>query len=155
MNRLQHVPKSAWEPLRDAAGRSIRDVVAEALSKTRGKGGRLNTKFWVGLFEKFKLGDCVVEALGPPEDCSTPVPDGLLAALEKLHSDNPSMRSAKHLEKFLTHCEGLEANAVQGLLGAICESATLCGSLARRAQVAVLTFWAKHQLKASIRSGGS
>jgi hypothetical protein len=66
--RTSHIPLSVWETRRDKAGRTVRQVVKDALKSVRSGDvrGRLSTKFWTSLHETFELNETLADNLAEP-----------------------------------------------------------------------------------------
>ena len=81
--RFALVPVSIWESKRDDSGRSIRDVVRQALKETKGdkNNGRLSTKFWASINEQFGLSESLASSL-PQPSLDQEVDDQLLQVLQ-------------------------------------------------------------------------
>ena len=142
--RLAGIPKSIWANKTNSAGLNIQQVVDASIMHNRTTCKNLPAKFWHHIFVDFQLGDgSAADLLPEPDDefADTPTTE-LLEALAELHSDNPVAVSSVPLERFLAHCESLHATDTYGLMHAVMPG-EISHLNAVKAQVAVLSFWAR------------
>ena len=138
--RLDHIPQCVWSSKRTAEGLGVEEYIEQEILRKKIKDGRLSSKFWAGLFKDFDFDAGIT--LPPPDNDDAPC-DMMIEALQILRQANEVKASCWALENFLENAPPMSEGRTYGLLRAILPSQQLSFSLAGKAQVAVLKWWAR------------
>lgn len=99
--KLSHLDSAMIASRRNSAGKSVRDVIRDALRDLAPRRKYLASSFWVQLYTDFELNSAVFDTLPAAPDL--PVADELLEALLPASAENPAHRSSEPLQLFLEY----------------------------------------------------
>jgi hypothetical protein len=137
------VDKATLEGRRNSKGESIKVVLKEEYYRSKQRGGRLSTKFWVTLFHDFKLSLSHLDLLEPIVKGGDALDSQLMDHLEKVQCENPAGRKPMPVIHYLPRMGAMNYSELYLCLHSMSEGPKVTFANAVKLHMALLDHFAR------------